>query len=139
MNIRICGSLLLSFGLSASVQGPGYLSRYSDSLRTGQFGDRIPVGGEVSPPVQTVPVAHPASLYNGHRLFSPGVKRPGRGVNHPPTSSVEGKERVDVYLYYTSGRSLPVLGRTLHFIFTCFCSTQNRSSFTRNHKVSPMF
>ena len=23
-------------------------------------------------------------LYNGYRVFFPGVKRPGRGVNHPP-------------------------------------------------------
>ena len=29
----------------------------------------------------------------------PRVKRPGRGVNHPPPSSIEGKERVEPYLY----------------------------------------
>jgi hypothetical protein len=29
----------------------------------------------------------------------PGVKRPGRGVDHPPSSSVEVKERVELYLY----------------------------------------
>jgi len=29
----------------------------------------------------------------------PGVKRPGRGVDHPPTSSAEVKERVQLYLY----------------------------------------
>ena len=33
----------------------------------------------------------PASLlYNGYRVF-PGVKRPGRGVDHPPPSSDEVK------------------------------------------------
>jgi len=26
-----------------------------------------------------------------------GVKRPGRGVDHPPTSSAEVKERVELY------------------------------------------
>jgi len=39
-----------------------------------------------------------------------GVKRPGRGVDHPPASSVEVKERVELFLYSTSGLSWPVLG-----------------------------
>jgi hypothetical protein len=29
----------------------------------------------------------------------PGIKRPGRGVDHPPPSSAEVKERVELYLY----------------------------------------
>jgi len=29
---------------------------------------------------------------------SPGVKRPGRGVDHPPPSSAEVKERVELYI-----------------------------------------
>ena len=40
----------------------------------------------------------------------PGVKRPGRGADHPPSSSVEVKERVELYLYSPSGPSWPVLG-----------------------------
>ena len=28
-----------------------------------------------------------------------GVKRPGRGVDHPPPSSAEFKERVELYMY----------------------------------------
>jgi len=28
----------------------------------------------------------------------PGLKRPGYGVNHPPLSSAEVKERVELYL-----------------------------------------
>ena len=32
-----------------------------------------------------------------------GVKRPGRGFNHPPTSRAEVKERVKLNLYYSSG------------------------------------
>jgi hypothetical protein len=31
--------------------------------------------------------------------LSPGVKRPGRGVDHPPPSSAEVHERVQLYLY----------------------------------------
>jgi hypothetical protein len=34
-----------------------------------------------------------------HTQLIPGVKRPGRGVNHPPPSSAEVKERVELYLY----------------------------------------
>jgi len=32
-----------------------------------------------------------------------GVKRPGRGVDHRPPSSVEGKQRVQLYLYSSLG------------------------------------
>jgi hypothetical protein len=38
--------------------------------------------------VQTVPGAHPASCTMGTGSF-PGVKRPGRGADHPPRSCVE--------------------------------------------------
>jgi hypothetical protein len=43
----------------------------------------------------------------------PGVKRPGRVFEHPPSSIAEVKERVQLYLYSSSGPSWPVLGRTL--------------------------
>jgi hypothetical protein len=36
-----------------------------------------------------------------------------RGVNHPPPSSVEVKERVELYHYSPSGTSWPALGWTL--------------------------
>jgi len=51
-----------------------------------------------SAPVQTGPGAHPASYTMGTGSF-PGVKRPGRGVNHQPSSSTEVKERVELHLY----------------------------------------
>ena len=87
--------------------GPGYLICYGDSL------SRIPVGARFSAPIQTGPGAHPASLYNGYRVSFPGVKLSGRGVEHPPPSSAEVKETVQLYLYPLSGPSWPVLGRTL--------------------------
>ena len=46
-----------------------------------------------SAPVQTGPGAHPASYTMGNESF-PGIKRSGRGVDHPPLSSAEVKERV---------------------------------------------
>jgi len=39
----------------------------------------------------------------------PGVKRPGRGVDHPLPSSAEVKERAELYLY-SSGPSSPFVG-----------------------------
>jgi hypothetical protein len=38
------------------------------------------------------------------------VKRPGSGVDHPPPSTVEIKERVELYLYSSAGPSWPVVG-----------------------------
>jgi len=92
---------------STSVEakgGPGKLSRYSDSLRDGLSGDRIPEGSDFPhpsrsvlwptwPPIQWVP-----------------VKRPGRGVDQAPLSSAEVKERVELYLYSPFEPSWPVLG-----------------------------
>jgi len=40
-------------------------------------------GTRSSAPVQTGPGAHPASYTKG-TCSIPGVKRPGRGVDHPP-------------------------------------------------------
>jgi hypothetical protein len=56
----------------------GLLSRYSDWLRAGQSGDRIPVGARFSAPVQAGPGGHPASYTMGTGSF-PGLKC-GRGV-----------------------------------------------------------
>ena len=42
----------------------------------------------------------------------PGVKRPGRGADHPPTPKRRGHERVGLYLYSPSGPQWPVIGGT---------------------------
>jgi len=69
--------------------------------------------GRIFRTVQTGPGAHPASCTMGTGSFQ-GVERPGRGVDHPPTpSSAEVKERVELYLYSTSGPWCPVLGWAL--------------------------
>jgi hypothetical protein len=48
-------------------------------------------------------------------MYSPAVKRSGRGVDHPPQSSAEVKESVELYLYSHSGFSWQVTGLTLPF------------------------
>ena len=74
--------------------------------------DRIPVGARFASSFQTGPGAHPASYTMGTGSF-PWVKRPGRGIDHPPPSSTEVKERLELYLNSPSGTSWPVLGRPL--------------------------
>jgi hypothetical protein len=64
------------------------LSRYSDWLRAGSSGDRIPVGARFFAHIQTGPGAHPASCTMGTGSFL-GVKRSGRGADHPPPPSAE--------------------------------------------------
>jgi hypothetical protein len=66
----------------------GYLSQYSDSLRAGRSGDRMPAGSEFSVPVQTGAGVQPYSYIMGTGSL-PEVKRPGRGVDHPPPSSAQ--------------------------------------------------
>jgi hypothetical protein len=56
--------------------------------------------------VQTGPVAHPASCTMGTGSF-PGVKQPGRGIDHPPPPSADVKERVALYFYSPSVPSWP--------------------------------
>jgi hypothetical protein len=48
-------------------------------------------------PIQPGPGAHPASNTVGTGSF-PQVKRPGRGVDHPPPSSTELKKSTAIYL-----------------------------------------
>ena len=60
------------------------------------------MGARFSAVVLTGPGAHPASYKMGTGSF-PGVKRPGRGIDHPPPSITEVKERVELYFYSLLG------------------------------------
>ena len=70
--------------------GGGKGSRFSDLLQAGWSGNRIPVEGQIF-------------RIRPHRSWEPqrvpglsGVKRPGHGVDHPPPSSAEIKERAQL-------------------------------------------
>jgi hypothetical protein len=67
-----------------------------------------------SAPIQT----GPDSCTMGIDSF-PGVNWPGYGTSHPSPSTAKVRERVELYLYSTSGPSLPVLGCTLPFHLLC--------------------
>jgi len=69
-----------------------------------------PGGGEIFRTRPYRPWGPPSLLYNGYCFSFPGVKRPGRGIDHPPPSSAEVKERVELYLYSSSVPSWPILG-----------------------------
>ena len=69
-------------------QGPQLLSQYSDSLRAGRSGERIPVGTRFSTPFQTGPGAHPASYatstgsFPGHLYYIIPLKLEAPFRNH---------------------------------------------------------
>jgi len=69
-----------------------------------------PVAGEIFHTHPEWPWGPTSLLYNGYRVFPTGVKHQGHGVDHPPLSSAEVKERVELYLYSTSGPWWPVIG-----------------------------
>jgi hypothetical protein len=79
-----------------------YVCWYRHLLLAGRSGDRISVEARFSSSFWQGLGAHPASYTMGAGSF-PGVKGPGRGANHPPLSSAEVKERVDLYVYPPQG------------------------------------
>jgi hypothetical protein len=81
------------------LDSPGIESRLGDEI------SRNRPARPAQPPIQWVPG------------LLPGLKRPGRSVDHPPQSSAEVKEKVELYLYQPSG---PVLGY-FTFTFSHFC------------------
>jgi hypothetical protein len=71
-----------------------------------------PGGGDIFRTGPEGPWGPPSLLYNGHRVCFPGVKQPGRDVNHIPPSNDEVKERVELH-FYSISPSWPVVGRNL--------------------------
>ena len=114
----------------------GYRSPYSDWLRAGRIGERIPVGARFSAPVQSGPGDYPASCTMGNESF-PGVKngrdvkltphpllvlRSWKGITIPllplwairPVQSLSACTRGALYL-----TSVPVQGCTLPYVSAC--------------------
>ena len=67
-------------------------------------------GGEIFRTRPDSPWGLPSLMYNEHCVSCPEAKRPGRGVNHPPTSSAEVEDRVELNFYSPSELSWPVIG-----------------------------
>ena len=113
---------------------PRQRSPCSDSLRAGRSGDQIPVGKRFSASVQICPGVHPASYTKGTQFF-PRVKWPGRGVDHPPPSSAEVKERGEIYFYFRLGlcglfwREIYFISRSLFRVLILF-SVHHATHFT---------
>ena len=82
------------------------LSRYSYWTVRGSN----PVSGEI---FHTRPYriwGPPSLMYNGYLVSFPGSKRPERDAYHPPSSSAQVKERVELCLYSISGTWCPIIG-----------------------------
>ena len=82
--VSLCSTYGVTSGKGHSIYLKGIRENYSDWLRAGRSGDRIPVEARFSAPVQTGPGAHTASCTIGTGSF-PGVKS-GRDVTlttHP--------------------------------------------------------
>jgi hypothetical protein len=67
-------------------------------------------GGEILRTPADRPWCPHSFVYNGDRVSFPGVKQPRRGFDHPPRSSAEVKERVELHIDSPSGASWPVIG-----------------------------
>ena len=85
------------------------------------------MGARFSAPVQTGPGAHPASCTMGTRSF-PGVKRPGRGVDHPPHIVPRLKIRAIPLLHFSA--FMAVVERTLPLPFISYLCRVRRDKFT---------
>ena len=70
------------------------------------------------------------------RVSFPGVKRERCGVDHPPPSTAEVKERAELYLYSPSSSSWPVINE-FAFTFTCwYCTMTVVTVKVWQHKVT---
>jgi len=94
-----------------------------DSYGLWRSRNRIPSWGVFFPNSTDSTCSHPVNTGS-----FPDVQRLGRGFHHPPQSSAEVKETVDLYRYSPSGHTWSVLGRALHLPYTG-CPRRNVPDF----------
>jgi hypothetical protein len=121
--------LLCVFYSKDTRQRPGQSGQKKVRIEYKEGRNKNPGGVDIFRTRPDQPWGPPSLLYNGYRVFFPGVKRPRLGVNHPPQFSAEVKERVELYLYSSSRPSLPVLGRNFTFTVVRFPSVHPLVSF----------
>ena len=83
--------------------GPGQLNRYGEGC-TAQGSN--PDGGRIFPRLSRPALDSPIFVHKGYRVFFPGVKRLGLGVDHPPHLS----PRLNKEQSYTSTLALGLHG-----------------------------
>jgi len=71
--------------------------QYGNSLWAGGSRNQIPLAARFSVPAQTSPEAHPPSCTMGTGCFL-GIKWLGYGADHPPHSTAEAANGLELYL-----------------------------------------
>jgi hypothetical protein len=97
----VCRDSSVGIATGYGLDGPGIESQWRNIFRTRSY----------------LPWEPPSVLYNGYCVSFAGVKRSGRGADHPPPTSAWAKERVGLYIYLASESSWPVVGWTLHLVW----------------------
>ena len=86
-----------------SIDGIAIRYRLDDPVMESQWGRDLLHPSRLALEVTKPPVKWVSGLF-------PGFNTAGRGIEHSTLSSAEVKERVELYLYSSSGTSWPVLG-----------------------------
>jgi len=79
------------------------ITSYSHQATVWKVRGSNPGEGEIFRTPPDRPWGPPNLLCNGYRLSSSGVKRPGRGVDHPPSTSSQVEEILEIHLYSPLG------------------------------------
>ena len=88
----VCGGTVIVYLLTT---GAGVAQSVKRLVTGCEVRGSNPTGGEIFRTHPDRPWGPPSLLYNEYRVSFPGVKRPERRVNNPPSYSAEVKERVE--------------------------------------------